>query len=138
MDWIHNLFMVFIGLSGGIAVGGGLVAFLTVLDVIPRLARMIRAQKKIRFFENAVITGTLFWTIADFFHLDFPLTWLAPAMLGVVAGMFVGMLAAALTEVLNVIPIMAKRLGMKDYIIWMLMAMIFGKVAGSIVQWTLF
>ena len=32
----------FIGLAGGIAVGSGMVAFLVVLDIIPRLAQITR------------------------------------------------------------------------------------------------
>jgi stage V sporulation protein AB len=138
MNWIHSLFMMFVGLAGGMAVGGGLVAFLTVLDVIPRLARIIRMREGVRLFENAVIVGAIFWTIIDFFNVNIHLSLSAPAVLGILSGVFVGMLAGALTEVLNVIPIMAKRLGMKEYILWLLMAMILGKVIGSIIHWTLF
>ncbi|MNO07833.1 hypothetical protein D3C81_2302000 [compost metagenome] len=50
-------------------------------------------------------------------------------------GIFVGMLAAALTEVLNVLPILAKRLHMQKYLLGLLMAMVFGKVAGSLFEW---
>jgi stage V sporulation protein AB len=134
---IHNLVHIFIGFAGGLAVGGGFVAFLTVLDIIPRLSRIFKITN-VRFFENAVIFGTMYWTLADQFTFDFHLTWVIPALLGLLAGMFVGMLAGALTEVLNVIPILSKRLGLQDYILWLLMAMIFGKVAGSILHWTLF
>ncbi len=60
---------------------------------------------------------------------------MAAAFFGLFAGCFVGMLAAALTEVINVLPILAKRIGMEAYMIWLLMAMIFGKVLGSIIDW---
>jgi stage V sporulation protein AB len=135
MDWILNALLMFIGLAGGLAVGGGLVAFLTVLDVIPRLARMIRAQGSIRLFESSVIAGAVYWTLADFFSWSLPLSVSTPGVIGAFMGVFVGMLAGALTEVLNVIPIFARRLGMKTYLIWLLMAMIFGKMAGSLIHW---
>lgn len=52
--------------------------------------------------------------------------------------MFVGMLAAALTEVLNVLPILAKRIGFSGKIIILLMAIVFGKIAGSLFHWLYF
>lgn len=133
-----ELLLGFIGLGGGIAVGSGMVAFLLVLDVIPRLAQLTRSSNRIHLYESAVVAGSLFWTFADF--LDFRLqgTMLAPPMVGLLAGVFVGLLAAALTEVVNVLPILAKRLGMSRYIIWLLMAMIFGKVAGSLFEWLVY
>ena len=46
-----------------------------------------------------------------------------------------GMLAAALTEVLNVFPVLAKRLGIDGKIIILIMAIVLGKIFGSIFQW---
>jgi stage V sporulation protein AB len=48
------------------------------------------------------------------------------------------MLAAALTEVLNVFPILAKRIGVDGKIAILLMAFVFGKVFGSLFQWIYF
>lgn len=138
MALLHSFLFIFIGLSGGVAVGSGLVAFLTVLDVLPRLAYMIRKSRQPHFFESAVIVGAVFWTVMDFFNFSVPLHRLGTAVVGTFAGVFVGMLAAALTEVLNVIPIMAKRLGMKKYVLWLMLAMVLGKVIGSLLDWLLF
>jgi len=52
--------------------------------------------------------------------------------------MFVGMLAAALTEVLNVFPITAKRLRMEASVGCLLTAVVLGKVAGSLFDWIIF
>ncbi|MNP59190.1 hypothetical protein D3C76_1541690 [compost metagenome] len=48
------------------------------------------------------------------------------------------MLAAALTEVLNVLPILAKRLHMQRYLFGFLLAMVFGKMAGSLFEWFIY
>ncbi|MDF2924326.1 MAG: stage sporulation protein [Paenibacillaceae bacterium] len=133
-----NLVIAFIGLAGGLAVGSGMVAFLLVLDIIPRLAQLTRSSSKIHLYEGAVVAGSLFWTLADFLDVRLHGTLLAPVLIGLLAGIFVGMLAAALTEVVNVLPILAKRLGMSAYIIWLLMAMVFGKVAGSLFEWLIY
>ncbi|AFC29832.1 Stage V sporulation protein AB [Paenibacillus mucilaginosus 3016] len=125
----------FVGLAGGLAVGSGLVAFLVVLDIIPRLAQITRSYYRIRWYEGAVILGALFFTLTDFFEWEYGLFPLASSLFGLFSGCFIGMLAAALTEVINVLPILAKRIGMERYIIWLLMAMILGKVLGSMVDW---
>jgi stage V sporulation protein AB len=48
------------------------------------------------------------------------------------------MLAAALTEVLNVFPVLSKRIGIQEKIIYLLMALVLGKIAGSLFQWIYF
>lgn len=134
-EWAGGLVLSFIGLAGGIAVGSGMVAFLVVLDIIPRLAQITRSYRQMRRYEAAVVLGSLFFTFTDFFEWTFALFPMAAAVFGLFAGCFVGMLAAALTEVINVLPILAKRIGMEGYMILLLMAMIFGKVFGSVVDW---
>jgi stage V sporulation protein AB len=127
-----------IGLAGGLAVGSGMVAFLIVLNVLPRLAQITRSYRNTRPFEAAVTWGAVVWTLADFFdwRIHFPPA--GAAVFGLFAGCFVGMLAAALTEVINVLPILAKRLRMEKYIHRLLMAMIFGKVLGSLFDWLVY
>ncbi|GAA3405344.1 stage V sporulation protein AB [Paenibacillus hodogayensis] len=127
-----------IGLAGGLAVGGGMVSFLIVLDIVPRLAQMTRSFDRVHWFEGAMVTGVLFWTFAYFFDWRVTLTPVAAILIGLLAGCFVGMLAGALTEVLNVLPIMAKRLGLGGYIVWLLMAMVLGKVIGSLFDWIVY
>lgn len=125
----------FIGLAGGIAVGSGMVAFLVVLDIIPRLAQITRSFSKIHAYEAAVVMGSLLFTWVDFSDAKVHLFPMGTAVVGIFAGCFVGMLAAALTEIINVLPILAKRVGMGSYMILLLMAMIFGKVVGSLFEW---
>ncbi len=139
VDVLQKSFVVVLGISGGIAVGSGLVALLIVFDLIPRLAHLANAFRMSAWFESAIITGTLYWTLADF--LDFQI--LIPSRLlqagaGFLDGIFIGMLAAALTEVMNVIPILAKRLKLAKYTIALVMAMILGKMAGSLFDWLVY
>ncbi|TMV51352.1 stage V sporulation protein AB [Paenibacillus mesophilus] len=133
-----NIAAILIGLSGGLAVGGGMVSFLIVLDIVPRLAQMTRTFDRVHVFEAAMVAGVLFWTFADFFDWGIRGAPILASIFGLLAGCFIGMLAGALTEVLNVLPIMAKRLGLGGYIVWLLMAMVLGKVAGSLFEWIVF
>jgi stage V sporulation protein AB len=129
---------VIIGLAGGLAVGGGFVAFLVVLDIIPRLVQLSKSYHSIHLYEGAIIAGVMVWSTADFFDWQFNFSPICTIYVGLLAGCYVGMLAAALTEVINVLPIMAKRLGMDDYMKWLLAAMIIGKVAGSLFEWLIY
>ncbi|MBB6674203.1 stage V sporulation protein AB [Cohnella nanjingensis] len=123
------------GLAGGFSVGSAFVALLIVLDLVPRLVQLTRAYRKSVIFESALLCGVLYWSCADLFGWVIPLHagWLLiPSLF---QGIFVGMFAAALTEVLNVIPIVAKRLRLDPFLFALLIAMVLGKVVGSLVDW---
>lgn len=138
MTTIEALFTIFIALSGGLAVGSGYVAFLTVLGILPRLAQISKTADKIIWYEAAIILGTM---AGIFGGLRDPVLGLSPYFLiamGLAGGVFVGMIAGALAEVLNVIPILAKRLNIDGKIITLLMAVVLGKIFGSLFQWLYF
>ncbi|MBP1988950.1 stage V sporulation protein AB [Paenibacillus eucommiae] len=135
---LHAGVSIFVGLAGGIAVGSGFVAFLLVLDIIPRLVQITRSWHRMHAFETAVVAGSLVFTGLDFMNIKLYLFPLGAALIGLFAGCFVGTLAAALTEVINVLPILAKRIGLGDYMIWLLMAMILGKVIGALFEWFIY
>ncbi|WP_019154369.1 stage V sporulation protein AB [Robertmurraya massiliosenegalensis] len=135
---IKIAFIIFIGLAGGLAVGSGFVAFLTVLGIIPRLTQLTKTMKMIIGYQWAVVFGAVvggFVSLRDWTMHFSPYT-LIP--LGVAGGVFVGMMAAALTEVLNVFPILAKRIGLEEKIVILMMAFVFGKIFGSLYQWLYF
>lgn len=138
MQILIDLILMVIGLSGGIAVGGGFVAFITVLDIVPRLVQMTRTFRTIMLYEYAIVFGVVFFTWVDFRDYSFSLPRVIAGVVGVFMGIFIGMLAAALTEVVNVIPIMAKRLKMQVHLVYLIMAMTMGKVAGSLFEWLFF
>ncbi|MNJ65109.1 hypothetical protein D3C77_611020 [compost metagenome] len=129
------LVTIFLGLSGGVAIGAGVIALYIVLDMIPRLAQVTRSYDKVHWYEGAMVSGSVVGTVADFWNWHFHGPWIVSGIVGLFNGFFIGMLAAALTEVLNVLPILAKRLRMKRYMFGLLMAMVCGKVAGSLFEW---
>lgn len=135
MPGVSEALTVFFGLAGGIAVGGGVIALFIVLDMIPRLAQVTRSYDKVHWYEGAMISGAVLGTVADFWNWKITGPWLLSGVIGLFNGVFVGMLAAALTEVLNVLPILAKRLHMQRYLFGLLLAMVLGKMAGSLFEW---
>ncbi|MCR2820290.1 stage V sporulation protein AB [Lederbergia panacisoli] len=130
---------IMVGLAGGIAVGGGFVAFLSVLGIIPRLTQLTKTDKMIQMYEWAVILGAVCSGWVDLRDLSLHMNVsIIIIVIGLFSGLFIGMLAAALTEVLNVIPILSKRIGLERQLITLLMAIVFGKICGSLFQWIYF
>jgi stage V sporulation protein AB len=140
-EWLANGAAALLGLSGGLAVGSGLIALLVILDLIPRLAQLSRGYRLAAWYETAIIAGTVYWMSADFGDWRSPHTGAAEilaALAGLFTGLFVGMLAAALTEVVNVLPIMAKRLRLESKLPALVWALVLGKLAGSLFDWLVY
>lgn len=135
---IHPILEIFIGLAGGLAVGAGFVAFLTVLGIIPRLVQLSKSAKATKIYEVAVVIGVLSGTFLSFDDITFSVPVIFLAIWGAFHGVFIGMLAAALTEVLNVFPILTRRIGLEKSLLWFLMAIVLGKIFGSLFQWLIF
>ncbi|QHT60483.1 stage V sporulation protein AB [Paenibacillus lycopersici] len=132
-------FVALLGFAGGLGVGSALAALLIVLDIIPRLAQLTFAYRKSIWFETAVVSGAVFWSIADFLEWRLWLPKIAAMLvIGTFDGIFVGMLGAALTEVMNVLPILAKRVRLSRYLVSLVYAMVLGKVTGSLFDWLVF
>jgi len=127
-----------IGLASGIAVGTGFVAFLTVLGIVPRLMQLSHSESKLRFYEAAVILGVFFGIYLSFGDGPIQVSIIGLVIWGLFHGIFIGMLAAALTEVLNVFPLLFKRVGVDGFLFTLLMALVLGKIAGSLFQWLIF
>ncbi|WP_226667001.1 stage V sporulation protein AB [Metabacillus litoralis] len=138
MTIVSTCLLMIIGLSGGLVVGSGFVAFLAVLGIIPRLTQLTKTYRYIHVYEWAIILGAVIvgWMSLRNTQLDQSAFWLIP--IGLLCGIFIGMLAAALTEVLNVFPILAKRIGFGEKIVILLMAIVLGKIIGSLFHWIYF
>lgn len=132
------LLTIFIGFAGGLAVGAGFVAFLTVLGVIPRLTQLTKTMKCIHLYEWGVVLGAIAGGWIGLRETSYQFSSLFVIPIGLANGIFVGMLAAALTEVLNVWPILAKRIGVQEKLIILLSAICFGKIFGSLFHWIFF
>lgn len=132
---MRYFFLALIGLSGGITVGTAVASFLTLLDVVPRLAQVSDSSNLIIFYERVIVSSVVLTTIFDFFDISILSSKLLLMPIGMLIGAFVGLLAAALAEVLNVIPVLEKKLKFGDLIQIPVLAISLGKVIGSLIDW---
>lgn len=132
-----------VGISSGIMVSAGVFTVLFVVGLVPRFAGRTDTARCELFYEECLIFGAI---LADVFSV-FPVggslggsfggtsNILLTALLiliGVFAGIFVGCLSIALAEVLDGIPIFARRVKLKMGVSIAVLAVALGKIAGSL------
>jgi len=132
---IYNILEIIIGFSSGVIIGGAFIALLTVLGIVARLIQLSKSWQMIRIYSAALLFGTLFGTFISFTYIAWDRSVVILALWGTMQGIFNGMLAAALIEVLQVFPVLAKRIRMERYVWVFLTAIILGKIFGSLYQW---
>lgn len=128
---MNQLAQIFIGLSSGLMVAGGVFAVIVIIGIVPRMAQLTGGEKHIMLYENCIGGGIS----AGAWNLLFPMNFQFAGQLGNVIsglffGIFVGCLAVAIAEVLDVIPILCRRSKMTRRLPWLLLAISLGKTAG--------
>lgn len=150
---LKGLFLGLSALSFGLLSSAGVFTVLASVGLIPRFAGKMHVANKVFALEEAVIFGTL---IGGFFsvytgwgqigkfvqtqmlfgaHTQEIWNILGNILLiagGLFAGMFVGCLAFAIAEMLDSIPIFARRIGFRHGLGIVITAAALGKVVGSI------
>lgn len=130
--------LIFIGLGEGLLVGSSVGIFFSVLGIITRLAQLTRTYDYLLWYSGSIILGTITVLSVSFYQKPWNLSLLFIPVLGILMGSFIGFLAAALAEVLNVIPFISRRLDMEYYLSVVFLFFILGKVAGALLYWIYF
>lgn len=125
-------------LGGGIVVGGALAAFVSLLNIIPRLAQATETEKFTVLYQYIYSIGGICFVIIYFSDIHFNIGKILTGSIGLFIGMYVGLFSSAIAEVLNVLPIIYKKFKIKDYVKWIIYAVLAGKVAGSLYFWILY
>lgn len=130
--WKHIL-LGGISLSGGVITAAGLVALLIELKIIPRFAAITHTANRIILYENCIAAGALWGNIMTIYPMEFHMGRWLTGVIGLFGGIFIGSWIIALTEVLDIIPIMARRIGMKKGFAAIIIATALGKMIFSLV-----
>ena len=155
---IRQILLGIIGVSSGLIVSAGVFTVLISVGLIPRFAGKMHVARKIFVLEEMVVFGTLFggffsvfsdWGMVSTFVREHAVfgsrategLWnligtVFLLLFGLFAGIFVGCLALAIAEMLNTIPIFARRIGFRHGLGIAILAVALGKLAGSLVYFT--
>ena len=156
--FLRQLLLVVIGVSSGLIVSAGVFTVLISVGLIPRFAGKMHVARKIFVLEEMVVLGTLAggffsifsdWGMVGAFVREHELFGAAATqglwnligtvflmIFGIFAGIFVGCLALAIAEMLNTIPIFARRIGFRHGLGIAILAVAFGKLTGSLIYFT--
>lgn len=137
--WIETIFLTVTGLAAGLLISFGMFTVLFVLGLIPRFAGKTHTGNKIIWYEESVIWGSITGGIFSLFYgyinigqyLGEMWSLVFLVLCGLFAGAFVGCLALAIGEILNTIPIFARRIGFRHGLGLAVTSMALGKLFGS-------
>ena len=134
---MKHLIAVIIGFGSGVVISGAVFAFIAIIGLVPRLAYKTGTQKSVRVYEEALIAGGIIGAVAGFKNFSFglPFNFFVIALviiLGLCIGIFVGCLSMSLVEVLDVLPILTRRLRIKRGLAFFILAFALGKLMGSL------
>ena len=157
MMFLKQVFLGICGLSFGLLASAGVFTVLVSVGLIPRFAGKMHVAKKVFALEEMVIFGTLTGSFFSVFgewgkiggfvrsHALFGAAtdgvWdlagtLIQIVFGLFAGIFVGCLALAIAEMLNTIPVFARRVGFRHGLGIAILAVALGKLVGSLIYFT--
>ncbi|MBQ9767596.1 MAG: stage V sporulation protein AB [Lachnospiraceae bacterium] len=120
-----------LGISFGVAVAAGLFAFLVTVGVLTRLAAGTKTAKYIMLYESVAIFGVTIANVVDLFRIPLFDGTIWRLVCGLFCGVFVGCLAAALAEVVNVLPVMTRRIKLRVGMAYIVLAFALGKGFGA-------
>ena len=151
---IDKIFLALVGASGGLLVSAGVFTVLISVGLVPRFAGKTHTGRKIFLYEEAVLLGTLLGNVLSVFGyacrvgewvrqkqpfgeavigLWDAVSAIFVAVFGLFAGIFVGCLALAIAEMLNTIPIFARRIQFRHGLGIAVLSVALGKLCGSLI-----
>ena len=155
MMFLKEVFLALLGLSFGFTVSGGVFTVLITVGLIPRFAGKMHIAKKVFILEEMVVLGAIAgdlcsiyadkcgigeWALSRriFGNSATETVWHVIAVVililfGLFSGIFVGSLALAIAEMLNSIPIFARRVGFRHGLGFAVLAVAIGKLIGSLI-----
>lgn len=134
MMYYSYIFLAMIGLTAGFVVAAGIYAFITLIGVLTRLAIRTNTANRIHLYEDLVVLGTAMGNIILLFEVKIPFGIVGLIVFGLFSGGFVGCLAIALEEVLQVFPVLTYRIRLKVGIPFIVLCLAIGKALGAFYQ----
>ncbi len=123
------------GFGGGLVIAGAVFAFIAIIGVVPRIAQKTKTEKYILLYEEGIIIGGIFGASCLMVDYSLPIGVPAVVTLMLMVGIFYGCLAVSLAEVLDVIPVLTRRSGLKRGLKFFITALAAGKLIGSLLYY---
>ncbi len=132
--WQEEILLGVAGICGGAVVAVALAAFIIELGILPRFAGITHTADHIFLYENCLMAGSFLGNLLYIYHLQISFGKPFVGITGLFFGIFLGSWIIALVEVVNVFAVMARRMGLKKGIGWIVLCIAVGKIMGSLFQ----
>lgn len=147
---LRQIFLGFLGLSYGLLAAAGVFTVLVAVGLVPRFAGKTHTAKKVLLYEDMVIWGTMAGGFVSVFpeYSQWGAWWQRhfsqaeevwnaagtgiQVIFGLFCGIFIGCLALAIAEMLDSIPIFARRISFRHGIGLAVLSMAAGKLIGAV------
>ncbi|MGL4797890.1 MAG: stage V sporulation protein AB [Cellulosilyticaceae bacterium] len=133
--WLGLGVSIFFGVSSGIVIATAILAFITAIGLIPRFTAKTDTRTHYLAIGTAAVLGSSAGSMWSLFDLTMPIPKVIIGVFSLFIGMFIGCLAVALAEVLNVIPIAKNRIKLKKGMHLMMLSFAIGKLIGALYYW---
>lgn len=147
-----------IGFSAGLVISFGLVALILGLNLIPRFAEMTHTEQHLKKYEKCLMLGAVLGNIITIYQVDLTLwmdsvgkmdifNWTAvqtvglvicrcfAGVLGLFSGIYLGCWVIALTEVVDMFPILFRKIKIQKGIGWIILSAALGKSLFSMIYY---
>lgn len=143
-----KILLSFAALCAGLIIAMGVFSVLIAIGLVPRFAGKTDTAKHILLYENLITIGIVLGTFTSVYMDSISLSkWFGGisiwhmigivflAFYGIFTGIFVGCLAVAIAEMLDAIPIFARRISFEKGIGFAILAVAIGKLAGALLYY---
>lgn len=134
---MNTLLLIFIGFSVGSAIALAIAAFIVSVGAVTKMAVITGTEKFTNIYEMTILAGIMAGTIPIIFDFEFHINPIWLNIPGLFSGMFIGIVAISLVEIINVFPIMKQRTRLTKGLKYLIIAIALGKMIGSIIYWTI-
>lgn len=142
--------LIMMGAGYGLLAAAGVFTVFVAVGLVPRFAGKTHTARKILLYEEMVVFGTIvggvitvfpeYFQIGAYVRQVLPVRWdlwellgkTAQVIYGLFSGMFIGCLALAIAEMLDSIPILARRISFRHGIGLAILGVAVGKLCGSL------
>lgn len=128
------LLLCLIGFMSGVVIAGGIFAFIIIIGIVPRLIQKTKTASHIFLYESVISAGGIGGSLVMLAEGSLNISPWWETGIGLLYGIFVGCLAISIAEILDVMPILGRRLRMGKALPWIMIVLALGKTVGTLIQ----
>lgn len=136
-EWCVQAALFAIGICSGALVAAGMFAFVTMIGVVTRMTARTKSVRHVLLYEDLVVIGAAVGNVLFLYEPSLGMPdegAFLRLVFGFFAGVNVGCLSIALAELLNVVPIFARRIKLNRGLTAFVLTFAFGKFLGSVID----